>query len=404
MTWKRHMLVAMLIAIGTIGIGTITAMANFSSRGRRGAFLSAHWRTAGAAFRSGAPRAWAVVTAALAAIAVSPAASAHAGRLPAPTCTAYTLPVRIADPGPADQTMWGQLCYRGDHEPGTVQLLVHGAAYNHLYWNFPYGNGYYSYVDAATAAGYATFDIDRIGDGSSSHPPSSDLTVYAGAVALHDAVTALRTGAVDGHPFQHAIIVGHSLGSAEAWIEAARYHDVDAVIVTSLLHALSPAGLGALQADLYPAADDPKFAGSALDSGYLTTVPGTRESLFYDPATTNPAVVAADEANKDTTTATELGGAVAILGEPPAEQPSSQITVPVLSVVGENDSLLCTGVTAYNCADPASVQAFEAQYYSPATHLKVVVIPDTGHDPALSTTAPLTDAAMIGWSLAVAAP
>jgi hypothetical protein len=86
---------------------------------------------------------------------------------------------------------------------------------------------------------------------------------------------------------------------------------------------------------------------------------------FYDPATTNPAVVAADEANKDTTTATELGGGVAILGEPPAEQPSSQITVPVLSVVGENDSLFCTGVTAYNCADPASVQAFEAQYYSP---------------------------------------
>ena len=104
-----------------------------------------------------------VVTAALAAAAVTPAASAHAGGLPAPTCAAYALPVRIADPGPADQTMWGQLCYRGDREPGTVQLLVHGATYNHLYWNFPYGNGYYSYVDAATAAGYATFDIDRIG-------------------------------------------------------------------------------------------------------------------------------------------------------------------------------------------------------------------------------------------------
>jgi hypothetical protein len=33
-----------------------------------------------------------------------------------------------------------------------------------------------------------------------------------------------------------------------------------------------------------------------------------------------------------------------------------------------------------------------------------VVIPDTGHDLALSTTAPLTDAIMIGWSLSVAAP
>jgi pimeloyl-ACP methyl ester carboxylesterase len=345
-----------------------------------------------------------VVTAALAAVAVAPAAGAHAGGLPAPTCAAYTLPVRIADPGPADQTMWGQLCYRGDHEPGTVQLLVHGAAYNHLYWNFPYGKGYYSYVDAATAAGYATFDVDRIGAGHSSHPPSSALTADAAAVALHDTVTALHAGTVGGHPFQHVIIVGHSLGSAETWIEAARYHDVAAVIVTGTLHALSPAGIAALQADLYPAADDPKFTGSSLDPGYLTTLPGTRESLFYDPATANPAVVAADEANKDTTAATELAGAVAILSEPPTDQPSYQITVPVLSVVGENDRLSCTGVTAYNCADRASVRAFEAQYYSPAAHLKVVVIPHTGHDLALSTTAPLTDAIMIGWSLSVAAP
>ena len=128
-------------------------------------------------------------------------------------------------------------------------------------------------------------------------------------------------------------------------------------------------------------------------------MPGTRESLFYDPATANPAVVAADEATQDTTTATELAGA-AILSEPP----TYQISVPVLSVVGENDSLVCTGVTAYNCADPASVTAFKAHYYSPQAHLKVVVIPDTGHDLALSTTAPLTDVIMIGWSLSAAAP
>ena len=105
--------------------------------------------------------------------------------------------------------MWGQqLCYRGSREPATVQLVVHGATYNHLYWNFPYGDGYYSYVDAATAAGYATFDVDRIGDGNSSRPPSGELDLTAGAVALHDAVTALRTGAVDGHAFRHMIIAG----------------------------------------------------------------------------------------------------------------------------------------------------------------------------------------------------
>jgi len=83
-----------------------------------------------------------------------PAAGARADGLPALTCSARTLPVALTDPGPAGQTLWGQLCYRGSQEPAIVQLLVHGVTYNHLYWNFPHGNGYYSYVDAATAAGY----------------------------------------------------------------------------------------------------------------------------------------------------------------------------------------------------------------------------------------------------------
>jgi alpha-beta hydrolase superfamily lysophospholipase len=337
------------------------------------------------------------------ALLAGPAAAAQASGPPAVNCSVHTLQVRIADPGPADQSMWGQLCYRGNHQPAAVQLLVPGATYNHLYWNFPYGDGYYSYVDAATAAGYATFDVDRIGEGSSSHPPSAELDLTAGAVALHDAITALRSGAVDGHAFSRVIAVGHSIGSVEIWIEAARYHDVNAVIVTGALHALSP-DIGAVESVLYPAADDPKFAGSGLDTGYLTSEPGTRGSIFYDSRTANPAVVAIDEADKDTVTVPELVSATSIIGLPPAQQPSYQITVPVLSVAGEDDALFCAGVTDYDCASAQSVRSFESSYYSPDAHLKVVIIPDTGHDLALSTTAPVTDAVMIGWSLSVITP
>ncbi len=344
----------------------------------------------------------AAAAAAVSALVAAPMAGAQASGLPALTCSAHVLPVRIADPGPADQALWGQLCYRGS-EPRTVQVLVPGASYNHLYWNFPDQDGYYSYVDAVTAAGYATFDVDRVGTGSSSHPPSSELDLNAGAVALHDAVTALRSGAVNGHAFTHVIMVGHSIGSYEVWLEVARYHDVDAVIATGALHALSP-DIGAIEANLYPAADDPKFAGSGLDPGYLTTVPGTRGSIFYDPATTNPGVVAADEADKDTVTVPELVSATSIVGLPAAQQPTYQITVPVLSVVGEDDALFCAGVTVYNCADPSSVQGFESQYFPSRARLRVVVIPDTGHALALSTTAPLTDAVMIGWALSAVAP
>ena len=111
-----------------------------------------------------------------------------------------------------------------------------------------------------------------------------------------------------------------------------------------------------------------------------------------------------DEANKDTVTVPVLAGATSMLALPASQQPSDQISVPVLVVVGADDNLFCTGVTAYNCASAASVQAFESQFYSPAAHLRVVTIPDTGHALALSTTAPITDAVMIGWSLATVAP
>ena len=353
-------------------------------------------------------RASVIVTALLAtAAAAAPAAQAAtspAGHITALNCSARVLPVALSDSGPADQSMWGELCYRGATEPSVVQLLVHGASYNHLYWDFPYGNGYYSYVDAATAAGYATFDVDRIGDGNSSHPPSTDLDVTSGAVALHDAVTALRDGAVDGHPFKYVIEVGHSLGSFETWAEAGTYHDVNAVIITGALHQLSPTTVPVALADLYPAVDDPKFAASGLDTGYLTTEPGTRETLFYDPATANPAVVALDEADKDTVTTGELDGMITMLAEPPAQQPSNQITVPVLVVAGAEDNVFCAGVTQYNCASPASVRAYESQFYNAAPRLDVVTIPGTGHDLALSTTAPLTDAAMLAWSALTVAP
>jgi hypothetical protein len=115
------------------------------------------------------------------------------------------------------------------------------------------------------------------------------------------------------------------------------------MIVTAALHAISP-DIGALEGALYPAADDPAFPGSALDTGYLTTRPGTRGSLFYGPRTANRSVVMADEVNKDTVTVPELAGATSMLTEPPAQQPSDGITVPVLSVVGADDALFCNGV------------------------------------------------------------
>ncbi|MBO3741352.1 alpha/beta hydrolase [Actinoplanes flavus] len=311
-----------------------------------------------------------------------------------PTCVAHTLPVRLADPGPATQTLWGELCYPRNARPTTVQFLVHGGYSNHAYWDFPVGNGYYSYVRAATAAGYATFNVDLIGAGHSSHPLSSQVTSDAGAVALHDAITALRQGTLDGHSFGKVIWVGHGTGSYYARTEIPRYGDVDALIQTSALHGFNAEHVVSGQANVYPAVNDPKFANSGYDAGYITTKPGTRASMFLYPATTVPAVAAADEALKDVQPTAAI--------TPPAVP--HQIRVPVLVVGGAEDWLGCQGVTVYDCHDPASVLAYESNFYLPEAQLEVALIPQTGHLVALATTAPLTNSIMLNWAAGVAAP
>lgn len=309
-------------------------------------------------------------------------------------CTDHVLNVRIADPGPADQKIWGRLCIGEGRRPTAVQLLVPGGTYSHVYWDLPYGGGRYSYAREAAAAGYATFNVDRVGIGHSSHPPGAQLTVTAGAIALHDVITALRAGRVGGYAFSHVIWVGHSVGSFTAWDEAARYQDVDAMILTGAMHAFNLQAALQGQAALYTATDDPRFADSGLDADYMTTKPGTREG-FYSPDTTDPHVVALDEANKATMTTGELAG--------PSATPPYRINVPVLLLVGGNDALFCVGVTQYSCSDPKSVLAFESQFYPPAAHPQVVVIPGAGHSVALSTVAPLATAAMIRWTRSVIA-
>lgn len=332
------------------------------------------------------------------------AAPAHASEPSELHCANYNLSVALTDSGPADQTMWGQLCYRGSVEPDAVQLLVHGATYSHTYWDFPYGNGYYSYVDAATLAGYATFDVDRIGDGNSTHPPSSELTVQSDAVSLHNVISDLRSGAVGGHAFANVIWVGHSLGSIIGTVEISTYHDVNAAILTGYLNAISPDVFTLLAGDFIPAIDDPLFANSGLDSGYDTSLAGTREQLFYYPATADPNVVALDESTKQTSTADEGADSLNLLGDPPSQSPTQGITVPVLIAVGQNDILLCQDVTQYSCGNHASVLSYESPFFPPQAHLQVVTVPQTGHDLALSTTAPATDAIMIGWAVATVAP
>jgi hypothetical protein len=117
-------------------------------------------------------------------------------------------------------------------------------------------------------------------------PPSSVLTIAAEAVAPHDVVGALRSGSL-GTAFSRVGWVGHSSGSMDGITVAARYgNDLDALVVTGLLHGQS-AEQGAAPAQLYPAIDDPKFPPRPEDGlTHRVNVPvllvvGQRDALFY---------------------------------------------------------------------------------------------------------------------------
>ena len=314
------------------------------------------------------------------------------------TCADYRIPVAVEDDGPPQGTIFGQLCYVGPRIPTTVQLLVHGIITNHLYWDFPLNNAYYSYVRAATTAGYATFNVDRLGAGASTRPLSSAVTISSGTAALHSVIQQLRSGTAIGHAFSRVLWVGHSFGAMLAWTEVSIHHDVDGVIVTGALHKISPSFVqNALATASMPANLDPRFA--ALDPGYLTTIPGTRANLLYFAPTTDPRVIAVDEANKDTVTLAELAtGLPLVQAPPPNTSPSRQINIPVLDVIGQRDADFCAA-DAVDCSSVESVQQAEAPYYSPQAQLRLVLIPATGHALNLHRSAPLWYAAAIAWAL-----
>lgn len=276
-------------------------------------------------------------------------------------------------------TMHGILCMPSE-TTSTVFVLVPGSTYNHTYWDFPYDPDVYNFREAMNNAGYATFVVDRLGTGESTRPLSAQLTASAQAVAVHDAITALRAGKIGGMAFPKVVLGGHSLGSTISIIEAGTYNDEDAVLLTGIAHIVNPSFVDSFfTTSAYPAAQDPKFAGQGYDLGYLTTRPETRAADFYAPGTTDPNVVSEDEATKDVLSATELSDAVTVGLLSPY---SALIKSPVLLVDGQYDQVVCVGS---NCGNAAALKFREAPYYIGTSCLETYILPGSGHDINLAT-------------------
>ncbi len=312
-----------------------------------------------------------------------------AGAVPDHFCQDVTQAVALGPGLPADQTIKGTLCTPA-RPADTIDILVHGASYNRGYWDFPVNQPLYSYVGRTLVAGRATFAYDRLGAGQSSRPLSAAVTVDADAYVLHQVVGWARTT----QHFSKVDIVAHSLGSSVSLAETATYNDANRLVLTGLLHTQAPGSQAAL-ADLYPAVLDPQFASQAPDSGYLTTVPGTRGALFYS-VIADPSIIAYDEAHKDIASATQFGDAITQLLTPAPVNISQNIHVPVLTVVGAQDFLFCVNGSV-DCGNEAAILANEQPYFGGAPSLSVASITNTGHDLTLHPTAGISFVRINSW-------
>ena len=256
-------------------------------------------------------------------------------------------------------TVAGHLYYQGSYQNRTLLVALHGANYNHRYWDVPAINGHeYSFARYMAGQEYAVLAVDQLGTGSSSKPQDGDLlTLSETGSAIHQLIGRLRAGGPTGYGFKRVVLVGHSLGSINALYAQGTYKDADAVITTGLGHVPHP----------LPIPQAVIFEMAQLE--YFPFPDDLRAELFYHAPGADPAVVAYDrDSLADFLPRGQLTTGIANAFNP-AENRVGQVTGPVLVQLGEYDALF-----------PASMAEGEAAFFTSASGVTVQSIPGVGHD------------------------
>ncbi len=295
----------------------------------------------------------------------------------------FFFPVMLNPGETQTYNLWGELRSARSTQGQTLLVLVSGRDYDHRYWDFPDGP---SFVDAAVKAGYAVLNLDKLGVGYSSRPPGSTLGIPQEAFTFHQVIGSVRNGVLNEFGFGKVVIVGHSSGSALSVTEATTYRDVAGVVLTGISHTAGSRLLDIIPATI-PVGQDPALSTQGYPSDYLTLRSDAIASLFYAPPTTDPAVLATNLSIKVADVLAEENAVQFFVVDP---QPAPGINVPLLTVFGESDVLLGDTGTAQRLQS-------EPSFYPNSPSVTVIPIPKTGHDLALSTTFPITDAVIFTW-------
>jgi pimeloyl-ACP methyl ester carboxylesterase len=269
-----------------------------------------------------------------------------------------SFPVTLSDGSAAQVT--GYLYYKGSYNNRTLLLALHGATYNHGYWDVPTINGHeYSFARYMAERKYAVLAIDQLGTGESTRPADGDLlTLDQTASAVHQVITQLRAGEGGvGYAFERVVTVGHSLGAINAIYEQGTYHDADAVVST---------GMGHVPHELPVPAE---IIGELLQHEYAMAPGEARAPLFFYAPGADPDVIAYDrDVLADFLARGQLVTGI-LAGFDTAATRVGSVTGPVLVQLGEFDALY-----------PTSYAAGEAAFFTSASGVTVQSLPGVGHN------------------------
>ncbi|CZT16944.1 uncharacterized protein RCC_02778 [Ramularia collo-cygni] len=271
--------------------------------------------------------------------------------------------------------------------PSTVQLLTHGIGFDRSYWDFPYNNYNYSYVNRAVEEyGYATFSHDRLGIGMSSHgEPVNEIQVALEVAALKELTDLLRAGKIAGVPkFKKVLHVGHSFGSVQSYALAAMYPDItDGLGLTGFSQngtflPFFQYGGDFTQANLNPALK------SYVD-GYLAPASASAvQTNFFAEGDFDPKILEVATMTGQPVTVGELltiGGAAA------AKNPTK---APVLIITGERDVPFCGGDCFIAPTGFKSIPQTSAAMFPNTRKFQVDIVPGAGHGLNLQYSHPQT--------------
>ncbi|KAF7861441.1 hypothetical protein EAF04_008006 [Stromatinia cepivora] len=310
---------------------------------------------------------------------------------------------------------------KSSNNSGTWQFLTHGIGYDRTYWDLPFNNYNYSYVDVAVDQyGYSTLAIDRLGIGESSKAdPTSIIQVPAELSAIVEVTKLLRAGTLSGITISKPnklVHVGHSFGSILSYeLVSAHPNITDGLILqgfsidslalpqtiaafniqsasTNQPYKFGPASFAsrfdvatsqfqsalAKIGSFYTAGsnhDTGNIYAQNLPNGYLTWANlGANQFAFLAPPYYDPAIAEYTEQHKEPFTT----GEILTMGAQPSSAP--EFTGPVLVLTGNEDEIFCGG----NCSEMSTgsklnIPAQAATVFPNARVFRAYIQPRCGH-------------------------